>query len=351
MKLHEDVNAFRVLINDIHERTGYRLDVLEKDYYVVLMLEELAKLQDEGLPAYFKGGTALYKALHTTNRFSEDIDLSVDTRDCSRTQNDKRLEKATKKYTSLERESGEGFTNRSEVVSVYSYKPVMDYDMDDILQRFGKLKIEATSFTISEPVTYMVVAAMIYELATREQRAILENMYDVRPFSVQTITMERIFVDKLFAAEAYIRKSAEKNRAFEAAKHIYDLTVMGKLPLIQKLMIDEEQLKHLLDIRMTEELDRHDGIPGVTPSEFTFFEDAENNQYVINAYEIMQRQYVLRECDRIPYENAIVVLKDIRQSLEKNRAWNQAVVPNQEEKESIRYGKAEERILQNVKSR
>ena len=92
MKLHEDVNAFRVLINDIHERTGYRLDVLEKDYYVVLMLEELAKLQDEGLPAYFKGGTALYKALHTTNRFSEDIDLSVDTRNCSRTQNDKRLE-------------------------------------------------------------------------------------------------------------------------------------------------------------------------------------------------------------------------------------------------------------------
>ena len=133
MKLHEDVNAFRVLINDIHERTGYRLDVLEKDYYVVLMLEELAKLQDEGLPAYFKGGTALYKALHTTNRFSEDIDLSVDTRNCSRTQNDKRLEKATKKYTSLERESGEGFINRSEVVSVYSYKPVMDYDKDDVL--------------------------------------------------------------------------------------------------------------------------------------------------------------------------------------------------------------------------
>lgn len=31
----------------------------------------------EGLPAYFKGGTALYKALKTTNRFSEDIDFSV----------------------------------------------------------------------------------------------------------------------------------------------------------------------------------------------------------------------------------------------------------------------------------
>ena len=41
MKLHLDVNAFRVLLDTIHSRTGYRTDVLEKDYYVVLMLYEL----------------------------------------------------------------------------------------------------------------------------------------------------------------------------------------------------------------------------------------------------------------------------------------------------------------------
>ena len=45
MKLHQDVNAFRVLLDHIHERTGYRTDVLEKDYYVVLMLRELAEKQ------------------------------------------------------------------------------------------------------------------------------------------------------------------------------------------------------------------------------------------------------------------------------------------------------------------
>ena len=83
MKLHLDRNAFGVLLEDIHSRTGYRTDVLEKDYYVVLILSELAEMQKNGLPAYFKGGTALYKALKTTNRFSEDIDLSIDTRDCS----------------------------------------------------------------------------------------------------------------------------------------------------------------------------------------------------------------------------------------------------------------------------
>ena len=118
MKLHQDINAFRVLLEQIHERTGYRTDVLEKDYYVVLMLRELAEKQKAGLPAYFKGGTALYKALKTTNRFSEDIDLSVDTRGCSRSQNDRRLKQAAKKYAALDRDAVSGRTNRSEVISI-----------------------------------------------------------------------------------------------------------------------------------------------------------------------------------------------------------------------------------------
>ena len=321
MKLHEDTNAFRVLINNIHESTGYRLDVLEKDYYVVLILEELAKKQKEGLPAYFKGGTALYKALHTTNRFSEDIDLSVDTRGCSRTQNDKRLEKATKRYTSLKRDASQSVTNRSEVIAVYSYEPVTDYDKDDVLQRFGKLKIEATSFTISEPVTSMEVAPMIYELATSEQKKILEEVYEVKPFQIQTITLERIFIDKIFAAEAYTRKAENKSRAFEAAKHIYDLAVMGKLSRIIMLINDEEALKKLLDIRMKEEMCRLDGVPGLAPKEFTFFNEIKDSKMIIGAYETMQRQYVLRECDRIPYEDALKALENIRQSLNKNAAW------------------------------
>ena len=143
MKLHEDKNAFRVLLEQIHERTGYRTDVLEKDYYVVLMLRELAEKQETGLPAFFKGGTVLYKALKTTNRFSEDIDLSVDTHGCSRSQNVKRLELAAKKYTALGRDASAGRTNRSEVISIFTYEPITAYDANDALQRFGKLKIVA----------------------------------------------------------------------------------------------------------------------------------------------------------------------------------------------------------------
>ncbi|MBQ3265236.1 MAG: nucleotidyl transferase AbiEii/AbiGii toxin family protein [Ruminococcus sp.] len=322
MKLHLDKDAFRVLIESIHEKTSYRTDVLEKDYYVVLMLEELAAKQSAGLPAYFKGGTALYKALKSTNRFSEDIDLSVDTRNCSRTQNDKRLEQATKKYTSLIRDSAAGRTNRSEIIAVYTYEPITSYDANDALQRFGKLKIEATSFTISEPVESLEISAMLYDLATDEQKQILATQYDVKPFSVQTISLERVFIDKLFAAEAYVRRSSDPHRAFEAAKHIYDLAVISNHEKIVALLLDEDKMKRLLDIRITEERERLDGIPGVTPSEFTFFTAAENNQEVRKAYEIMQNQYVLRDCDRIDFEKALIALADIEKKLKANPAWN-----------------------------
>lgn len=325
MTLHLDQDAFAVLIDDIHQRTGYRTDVLEKDYYVVLLLEELAQKQANGLKAYFKGGTALYKALKTTNRFSEDIDLSVDTRECSRTQNDKRLEQATKKYAALQRNAEEGRTNRSEVIAVYRYDPVVPFDRDDALQRFGKLKVEATSFTISEPVTSLEVSAMLYDLASEEQKQILRETYGVKPFQVQTITLERIFIDKLFAAEAYVRKSKDGHRAFEAAKHIYDLAVLAEHPQILKLYQDAAQMEYLLSICMEEERERLDGIPNVSPDTFTFFHIVSVNKDVKSAYDVMQNQYVLRDQDRIPFETAVIKLQFIFNELNANRAWNLAL--------------------------
>ena len=95
MKLHEDKFAFLNIINLIHEASGIRSDILEKDYYVTLLLRELADKQAE-LPAYFKGGTALYKAQKSIRRFSEDIDLTVCIDNCSNSQAKKRLELATK---------------------------------------------------------------------------------------------------------------------------------------------------------------------------------------------------------------------------------------------------------------
>ncbi len=327
MTLHNDIKPFRALIGDIHSQTGYRQDVLEKDYYVTLVLEELAEKQRAGLPAYFKGGTALYKALGAPKRFSEDIDLSVDTRGCTNSQNNKRLEVATKKYTSLARNREEGRTNRSEVIAIYSYEPAVPYDKDDLLQRFGKLKVEATSFTISEPVTVLTVTPLLYDCAGESGRRLLKEKYGVRPFNVAALTKERIFIDKLFAAEAYERRSENPERAFECAKHIYDLAVLREDPQIRELLLDERQMEFLLQIRLNEERERRDGIPGVLPSEFAFFDRAPGNTAVLVEYENMQSRYVFNPLDRIEYDDAMEALADIRTALTENPAWVRCGLP------------------------
>lgn len=139
MNLHKDEYAFGALINDIHEKSDIRSDIIEKDYYVMLLLYELSKKQQQdALPAYFKGGTALYKALKSIRRFSEDIDITVCIDDCNNnSQKKKRLKDATTKYQSLPRtlqKSMEEHNNGSST-TVYDYESIVHTaDTDDPLQ-------------------------------------------------------------------------------------------------------------------------------------------------------------------------------------------------------------------------
>lgn len=87
-------------------------------------------------------------------------------------------------------------------------------------------------------------------------------------------------------------------------------------------------------------MERLDGVPGLAPKDFIFFEEIKNNNLIINAYETMQKQYVLRECDRIPYEDAVKALVNVQHILQKNVAWNIATVPQktlQNEGDNVNY--------------
>ena len=89
----------------------------------------------------------------------------------------------------------------------------------------------------------------------------------------------------------------------------------------------EESMKHLLDIRMEEESNRLDGIPGVRPQEFSFLSDIASNNDVRKAYDVMQRQYVLRAADCIPFEDAVAAMLQIQQRLQECPAWTEYRTP------------------------
>lgn len=43
MNLHYEEAAFRFIVNEVSRKSHIRPDILEKDYYVTLLLEELSK--------------------------------------------------------------------------------------------------------------------------------------------------------------------------------------------------------------------------------------------------------------------------------------------------------------------
>ena len=139
MNLHSDRAAFELIIDEVANSSGVRRDVLEKDYYVN------ASLKFNCLP---KGETE-------ENR-------------------------------------------RGSITCLYVYDSLYQLDDGDALQRFGKVKVEATSFTVSEPTQGIEIAPHLYELCGEDRRKILRENYGVQPFIVQTISLERIFIDKVF---------------------------------------------------------------------------------------------------------------------------------------------------------
>ena len=124
LQLHESKSDFEYLLSVISIRSGIKMSIIEKDYYVTVFLKQLAEKQEVGYKAFFKGGTALYKYLKTMGRFSEDIDITVDANGLSRTQNDKLLAMVTKKYNGFNRIINECVTNKQNILSVYSYESI-----------------------------------------------------------------------------------------------------------------------------------------------------------------------------------------------------------------------------------
>lgn len=295
MNLHQDKDAFEGLLSDVSRRAGIRSDIVEKDYYLTLLLWELSQKQDT-LPAYFKGGTALYKAIGRMKRFSEDIDLTVEIHDCSKSQGKKRLETAANGYRALSRTTDKAreSNQKGSITSVYEYTPVTDVDAADVLQRFGYVKVEATSFTISEPVEALEISPLLYSEATAEQSRILELNYGIKPFSIHTIKLERIFADKILAAEFYY----QRRMLFDAAKHLYDLATMMDQEKIRSLLSSPEELAVMLAYKRKEERERIGSDLSEKPfSEFTLFDAVGMDSELSAAFSKMQEIYVFSQSD------------------------------------------------------
>ena len=276
------------LILNINNRTGIRNDILEKDYYVCLVLKDLSKKQDK-LQAYFKGGTAIYKILDHMNRFSEDIDLTVKVNDNeSNNSNRMRLKNSAIGYKiqGLELDKEETIDKNGSITSFYKYDSL--FSMNELFKS-EKIQIESTSFTVSEPISTYTIEPLIYKYALDNEKKILKEEYDMSEFNIEIIKLERIFVDKIFATEFYF----ERNMYEDVSKHLYDISIMIKNDDIKKMLKNKQELNKLISYKRKEEESRLGGIASNKEIKDFNYMNLKFNDELINAFNKMQRIYVL----------------------------------------------------------
>ncbi len=231
MYLHEDKEQFRQAVNMTAFQFGVIENIVEKDYYVTMIL----RLLSERMPyAVFKGGTSLSKCHKAILRFSEDIDIAVDT---SLSQGQKKKLKYI--IVDIAQKLGLQILNLDETRSRRDYnRYVMAYDSvlahtDDAIQSAVLLE---TSFTaVSFPTDYLNVGSMIGDMMRQEVPEMLEKFY-MNPFEMKVQGMDRTLVDKVFAICDYYLQ----NRVKKHSRHIYDIYKL--LPLVPQ----EESFKKLV---------------------------------------------------------------------------------------------------------
>jgi predicted nucleotidyltransferase component of viral defense system len=73
--IHKNKNDFLQMLEGVSARTGFSAGLLEKDYYLTLLLSKANEELDDNL--VFKGGTCLAKNYFDYFRLSEDLDFTI----------------------------------------------------------------------------------------------------------------------------------------------------------------------------------------------------------------------------------------------------------------------------------
>lgn len=220
---------WKEMIETVSRELGRTELMVEKDTIQSMFLLELSK---SDLPFVFKGGTSLSKAYCLIDRFSEDIDLSMNRKP---TESERKASKES--IIRIAESLGMVFANSEKVRSRYDYNIYVFKYTSLFTDVPLEMIIETSYYQTVYPVEKHEVGSIVGKFC-RER-----NIYLPIPFEAATVLMDvqsvrRTFIDKIFAICDY----RIQNRQDRKSRHLYDICKM----LVQ-VKLDQE-LDELIDV-------------------------------------------------------------------------------------------------------
>ena len=253
-----------------------RLDVqpliVEKDFWVCWMLQQIFQSSPAGAHLVFKGGTSLSKVFGAIKRFSEDIDLSIapeilgwkesELDDApTPTQRRKRLEKLEAACIAKVQEDFQQALEKriraalgkkpddgkwlSYQLDVISKSPVLLFNYPSALPSAGGyiqpfVKVEFGSLTDQRPTGVHVVKPMLAE--------VIEASFNDFQVKVVTLEVERTFWEKATILHAEHHRPADQPIRERFARHYADVAALWEHPsraaALARLDLLERVVKH-----------------------------------------------------------------------------------------------------------
>lgn len=262
MKLHLNKEVFSEIISATVEEFGLRDFQVEKDYYVSLLLSKIAA-SNSRVSIVFKGGTALSKCYSLIDRFSEDIDLAVMFDSNRVSDNERRLLKTiiieNIKESNMELINLENIRSRRDY-NEYKVNYNKSFDSDD--EMVSHIIVETIVSYRPFPSEKMKVSNYITKYLERTGRQDLIDKYELEPFEMPIQTLERTFVDKIFATCDY-HMHGKYNRY---SRHLYDIHKIWNSGLLDLDKVIEILPTVIKDRQMKPEINLS-CVPGVKPKE------------------------------------------------------------------------------------
>lgn len=213
--LHNDRELFEQLILRTSESLGIKAEIIEKDYYVTLFLKELVSVSPDII---FKGGTSLSKCYHLIDRFSEDIDLNIETETKPSENRRKHLKSS---IVSVIDKLGFTLTNPENVKSRRDYnRYIIDYPSvlgASYLKEM--LIVETAVYQRAYPTVRKTAGSLIYDFLSANGFDDFIRQYSLEPFELNVQSAERTMIDKLYALADYYLAGTTA----EHSRHIYDI--------------------------------------------------------------------------------------------------------------------------------